>query len=291
MRDRESGFRFEWGAIRRFLSAAFRLRGIKERIIQHLPHTAKEGQITFTCNICKAVNHVFKEQLNREKRSCSSCGSSVRTRSIIHLISNELYHRSIPLPDFPVQKNVKGIGLSDWERYARGLKDKFDYTNTYYHKEPQFDILEVTDSIYGNLDFLISSEVFEHVKPPVITCFKNAYSLLKPDGFMVLTVPYMLKLKETIEHFPELHDFSVEKKKDSYVLRNIRKDGSVEYFDQLRFHGGQGATLEMRVFAYDTLLNLLRESGFSRVSVCGEPFLEYGIYWEHPYSLPIVARP
>lgn len=195
------------------------------------------------------------------------------------------------MPDFPVQKNVKGIGLSDWERYARGLKDKFDYTNTYYHKEPQFDILEVTDSIYGNLDFLISSEVFEHVKPPVITCFKNAYSLLKPDGFMVLTVPYMLKLKETIEHFPELHDFSVEKKKDSYVLRNIRKDGSVEYFDQLRFHGGQGATLEMRVFAYDTLLNLLRESGFSRVSVCGEPFLEYGIYWEHPYSLPIVARP
>jgi len=267
------------------------LRNIKDRIAHHLPHITSDDVITYTCNICKTKNNVSKEKLNREKKSCRNCGSSVRTRSIIHLISSELYGHSMPLPDFPVRKDIRGIGLSDWAVYAKGLSDKFNYTNTFYHKEPKLDIIDIKSSGYCDLDFLISSEVFEHVMPPVDRIFQNTHSLLKPDGFMVLTVPYMLKLKETMEHFPGLRDFSIQKKNGTYILKNTKADGSVQCFENLRFHGGQGATLELRVFAYEALLEVLQDSGFSKVLTCGEPFLEYGIFWEFPNSLPIVARP
>jgi hypothetical protein len=41
---------------------------------------------------------------------------------------------------FPVLKGIRGLGMSDSLDYAQTLAEKFDYPNTYYDREPKFDI-------------------------------------------------------------------------------------------------------------------------------------------------------
>ena len=63
--------------------------------------------VRFTCNICSAYNEV--EQFASEPATCA-CGSNVRLRALIHLLSNELFGRSLPLPAFPKMKAIRGLG-------------------------------------------------------------------------------------------------------------------------------------------------------------------------------------
>ena len=50
-------------------------------------------------------------------------------------------------------------------------------------------------------------------------------------------------------------------------------------------------TLEMRVFARRALLADLRAAGFGYVRVVRSGSREHGVYWPHPWSLPILASP
>lgn len=185
---------------------------------------------------------------------------------------------------------MKGLGLSDPEIYARGLAKKLGYTNTYYHKAPYLDITaDVSQELEGYYDFIISSDVFEHVKPPVSKAFSNCKKLLKKGGLLLLTVPYTKK-GETIEHFPELYEYQIIKSNDKFILKNITQDGRIQIFDNLIFHGGQGATLEMRRFSEKGLLDELEKAGFKEIKIHRENYLPYGIYWKYDWSLPITAR-
>ena len=74
--------------------------------------------------------------------------------------------------------------------------------------------------------------------PPVRTAF-NARRLLKPDGLLILTVPYGLQA-ETMEHYPKLNDFVIEGNGGDRRLINITVDGKRETFSNLVFHGGDG---------------------------------------------------
>ena len=210
--------------------------------------------------------------------SCESCGSTPRFRGVVHALSLGLFAESLPIPRFPQRRDLRGLGLSDWEGYATWLAKKFDYTNTFLHTEPRLDITEIDESLAGTLDFLISSEVFEHVAPPVERAFANAACLLKPGGVFVLTVPYGLAAN-TVEHFPDLGDYEiVSDEAGEPVLETSTGDGSVIRYRNLVFHGGDGATLEMRSFALASLETHLREAGFHPVEVLGdEP--RYGIVW------------
>jgi hypothetical protein len=248
------------------------------------------GTLAFTCNICGRPNKRPMASIQREESSCDGCGSTVRCRAVAHVLSTALFGRCLTISDFPDRPDIVAWGLSDWDGYALRLREKFSYTNTFYHTEPRLDITNITPSDIGRLDVLISSDVFEHVSPPVRPAFKNARLLLKPDGFLILTVPYGLQ-PETIEHYPRLHDFVIEGEADDRRLVNITAEGEQETFSNLVFHGGDGSTLEMRIFSKDGLLDDLREAGFSRVAVQSDPCFEHGIYWWLPWSLPIVARP
>ena len=146
--------------------------------------------------------------LQRETSSCDSCGSTLRYRGVIHALSVSLFGKCLAIQDFPERQDIVGWGMTDWEAYAVRLSKKFSYTNTFYHTQPFLDITAISESDTGTLDFLISSDVFEHVSPPIMTSFANARRLLKPDGMFILTVPYVLE-GETIEHFPNLHDFII----------------------------------------------------------------------------------
>ena len=185
-------------------------------------------------------------------------------------------------------RTSSGIGLSDAHAYAQPLAEKFDYENTYYHTDPRVDIADIDAERVGRYDFLIASDVFEHVLPPVARAFENARRLLKPGGKFIFTVPFSLE-PDTREHFPELHDWSLAEVDGTWTLTNRTRDGREQRFSDLVFHGGPGSTLEMRVFSRAALERAFREAGFARVRVANEPYLPFGIHWPEPWSVPMVA--
>lgn len=195
----------------------------------------------------------------------------------------------IVLPEFPMIRVWTGMGMSDIDDFAGPLAAKFSYTNTYYHKPPLFDVTRPDPTLDGKFDFIISSEVLEHVPDPVAPAFEKLYRMLKPDGVLFLTVPYSLKAT-TVEHFPSLHDFAVTALRDHWVLVNRSADGRLQTYDNLVFHGGPGSTLEMRVFNESTLRGLLQGAGFESIRIAGEACAEFGIVPDDPWSLPIAAR-
>ena len=211
-------------------------------------------------------------------------------RSVVHALSIELFGQPLILPQFPLDKTIAGIGMSDWEGYARTLGEKFSYVNTYYHTEPRLDITQVPDEAIGRYRFLISSDVFEHIPGFALErAFRNARRILRDDGVFIFTVPFV-KAAETQEHFPRLHDFHIIETGGKRFLYNRTVDGEEEVFDQLVFHGGEGMTLEMRMFAEADLLRRLAAAGFSSVRVRADHVPEFGIMWPMDWAIPIVAR-
>ena len=232
---------------------------------------------TFRCNICGLMTTYPRDKMSREIWSCVYCGSNVRWRSIIHALSTELFGHSMALPDFPSLPEIKGIGLSDWEGYARPLARKLGYTNTFYHKAPLLDITSIEQAEREVYDFIISSDVFEHISQPISRAFENACRLLKPGGFMIFTVPYIAG--ETKEHFPELTTFTIGKAAEDWVLTGKTCDGRNREFTGLTFHGGPGTTVEFRLFGTDSLSLECARAGFDPVRIHDETVEEFGIYW------------
>jgi SAM-dependent methyltransferase len=244
----------------------------------------------FICNICGCKNITRLKFLNREQPSCRCCGSKVRMRALINLLSTTLFHQSLIIQDFPINKDIRVIGLSDWEEYAQRLQNKLNYTNTFFHHEPKLDIMNIQENDFLSLDVLMSSDVFEHVLPPIEKAFNNAFDLLKPDGTLLLTVPYTLD-ETTVEHFPELHKFDIFTDKNGVkIIRNQTRDGQTQIYNNLIFHGGEGETLEMRIFSKAGLIKILKDAGFVKIKFHEEPVYKYGIVWKQPWSLPITAK-
>jgi GT2 family glycosyltransferase len=243
----------------------------------------------FLCNICGTASGVPRTRLQREVASCPECKSTVRFRSVIHVLSVELFGDSLVLPDFPVRRDIRGLGMSDWSVYAVPLAEKLDYTNTFFDGEPTLDIMNLDERYVGKNDFVICSEVLEHVPPPISPAFVNLRRLLKPGGVLVLTVPYTEE-GTTRENFPDLHEFELVYEGGRKVLKNVTREGVEQRFDNLTFHGGTGFTLEMRLFSRESLFGELEAAGFTDIKVHSEPVPEYGIDWAEPWSLPISAR-
>lgn len=225
--------------------------------------------------------------MNTENPSCA-CGSSVRKRALIHLLSTELFGQSFLLPDFPRLKAIRGIGMTDDDSYAKRLAERFEYTNTYYEREPRLDLTEAHPERAGAYDFILSADVLEHIAPPVDRAFAEVCRLLKPDGFFVITVP--CPRQQDFEHFPELHQYRIVTLGDTPVLINRRRDGSLEIKDGLLFHGGPGATLEMRQLSPNGLRERLLASGFQEVEFLNDDVPEIGVFFDPEVSQPLIAR-
>ena len=250
---------------------------------------APDDLVSFRCNICGKASRAQIGNIDRESRSCIACGSTLRWRSIIHALSMELFGESLALPDFPERKDITGIGMTDWDGYALPLAGKLNYKNTYYHQEPRLDIAAIPADMEHTLDFIISSDVFEHVPPPISVAFENLRRLLKPGGFVVFTVPYN-KAEATKEHFPELYEWEIVECDGKRVLRNRTRDGRDQLYDHLVFHGGLGSTLEMRAFCEAGLIAECKKAGLGNIKIYRENHPACGIHWKYQQSLPIAIR-
>lgn len=198
--------------------------------------------VPFTCNICGAGG-VFggAHYENAEMSSCGACGSNVRFRWLVHRLSVELFGRSLGLKQFPSDKSIRGIGLTDPRCIADVLEHRLTYLNTFLDRDPRLDI-RCDPSPLGPLDFVIASEVFEHVEPPVMRAFPNVASLLKPSGFLLLTVPWVWD-GSTSEAIPELYDWTLSRDEEGWVVLNRRPDGAEERFRNMAFDGSPGSCL------------------------------------------------
>jgi SAM-dependent methyltransferase len=216
------------------------------------PEAAAATMLSFRCNLCGTTNRAALCALERETPSCRGCGSTVRFRSIVHLLTQALFGRSMVLADMTPRQDIVGIGLSDADAYANPLASKLGYTNTFFHTEPRLDIANAPSDLTGRYDFIIASDVFEHVVPPVSRAFANARRMLRPGGVFVFSVPYGLD-GGTVEHFPDLADFRVAEENGRWTLHNRATDGREQVYTDLVFHGGPGTTLEMRLFSLPAL--------------------------------------
>lgn len=247
----------------------------------------------FVCNICGAGNAWSGEPFERETPSCSLCGSTVRMRSLLGALSMELFGVWLALPHFPHVKSWRGLGTSDDNRYAARLAEVFDYRNTFFDREPRLDLVnpnpEDPSHAPGQYDFILSSEVFEHVLFPVETVFRNVWSLLKPNGVLVFTVPY--QLDKPVEHLPELYEYGLAEVGGRTVLVNRTRTGELQVREDLTFHrSGSGSALEMRVFSEEVLRNALTAAGFDSIRIHAENYRPFGILSAESWALPIAAR-
>lgn len=242
----------------------------------------------FTCNIC-GTQSVFNPSDDwRESPSCIGCWSSVRSRQLVHCVTSSILGSGVILP-WVKEPNIRGIGLSDPDGLADHMVRAFNYTNTYYHTEPRLDICNPKSEWVGEADFLISSDVFEHVPSPVQLAFDGAFRILRPGGTLVLTVPFDER-PETTEHFENVRDFRLLDFDGEWLLVGKTKEDRYELHNSLVFHGGPGTVVEMRFFSRHAVIAHLKAAGFTEIHIHDDTVPEYGIFPPHHQGLPITAK-
>lgn len=264
------------------------LRDSRARLSFSANGLGQEATVAFRCNLCGRANLVAPVRIGREVPSCDRCGSTVRFRTIARLVTRALLESDAALCDVTPDRRIRGLGLSDAEVYAKPLARVFAYEYTYFHASPRLDILRIPTHRRGCYDFLIASDVFEHVAPPIDLAFRNAHALLAAGGVFIFSAPFTLA-DDTVEHFPDLHDWRLEKRDRRWRVVNTTREGRLQVFDDPVFHGGPGTTLEMRLFSRTALIRHLERAGFTRIHIADEPCATSGISWPQPFSVPMVA--
>jgi SAM-dependent methyltransferase len=250
---------------------------------------APPGTLQYECNICGRRNAIDLAAIERESRTCLGCGSTLRHRSVVAALSRKLFAgRSLALDEWQGVEGLEVKGVSDAELVARALAQKVSYTNTFLHQAPFLDICAPAPEHLASCDVLVCSDVLEHVPPPVERAFEGMRKVIRPGGFLLLTVP-CTALEATAEHYPGLHDYRIVERDGKPVLVNRTAEGELEEFADLVFHGGPGETLEMRHFAMKDLETRLSRAGFSTIEISAQADFRHGVYWQRPYDVPVVA--
>lgn len=243
----------------------------------------KKRYLWFLCNSCLAIRRTTITLDLREGLVCPSCGLNARQRAILFAAQRTSRKRIFR------KKNLRIVGVSDGAPIETAFKYRFGsiYKNFEYHTEPFLDITKVDDTLQSTTDIVTCSEVLEHVQPPIELAFHGLLKLLKPGGWLILSVPHRGLNAPHEEHFPvmthsELINDSNQK------LRGIDLEGNEREFTELVFHGGAGATLEYRVFSETSLRDNLEKSGFINITAQSDVRL-IGCIWE-PWSRVWIAQ-
>jgi len=250
------------GEPREVIGAYHRAAGIERGHIardeedEGAPASAQFEPFSFMCNACGiTVSLAQDDELSRERGRCPACGSFVRLRAVVHVISKHLFGRSLAVPDWPQHPAAAILGLNDPPFFGSIFANKnVSYTNA------RVDLTAPPTEFLEDIDVAISCDAFQRIPAPVQRAFDGAFSLLRPGGLLVLTVPYTFD--ETIEHVP----------------------------DPASAESGALETPNIRIFGLGAIKRHLRAAGFIDVRVFDEDHLAEGIAFPQPWSLPISAR-
>ena len=252
--------------------------------------------MSYHCNITDEKFNLAECDKHRE------CGLfnnyNCRQRAVIHVLSKCLYNKILNFKEFPKNDDIKGIGLSG-STWCDFLKEKLNYTSTYYFKEPVINVYDKISLLkYHNSDFIIASEFMEHVDPyPGISIvFKNLYNILKPNGHIIISVPYRIDAKHT-EHYPSLYKYDIKTDDNNQkYIDNRNKQNKKENFYDLTFHDEEEKSLEMRIFSEESIKKYLFNCGFKDITFhkIDKNMERNGIFWDpknqNKWSLVVTGK-
>ena len=256
-------------------------------LVQHNFKRNKEIiPITYICNVTGNTFKLDDNEMGRE--SGVRFGYNIRYRAISYILTKLLFGEVKILNDIPENKNIKGIGMSDcWPGICT---TKFNYINTNKSTLNIYNDTHINN--FKDLDFIISSEIFNHIDPfpGVQIAFNNIYKMLKLGGCFILTIPY--SMIQHIEHYPNLYNYTIDNVNDKYILHNTTINDQKEVFNNLTFYQSSGKALEMRVFSKKSITTFLTTAGFIDITfhTITEDMNNYGIYWSNNNSLIISAK-
>lgn len=229
----------------------------------------------WSCLMCGATHASNPEApWDREGNHCARCRASTRCRAMAQAVLAALG----PLSGDPGSTEPRIAGISDNPVLSEWLSSIGSYTGYHFGAEPHLDLCAVPDHLVAAHEIVTCSDVLEHVVPPVSKAFHGLRQVLRPGGFAVLSVP--CAIEGGGEHFPELNEWHVEGDGDDRVLVNRRTDGSVEVHDDLVWHGGDGFTLEMRLFDREWFRRELVAAGFVDIVELRRNWPRLGVAWE-----------
>jgi SAM-dependent methyltransferase len=169
---------------------------------------------------------------------------------LMFVLGNILGLEGLPVHLWPPNKSLRILEPCSRGPQALFLKEKFDFY------APEFDLEKIKAGAdprkYADLqalavadetfDFIIATEVFEHVRED-LKGFHEVYRTLKKGGTFLLTVPYDHQREKT------------------NVFVKVDGDRDIHLVPP-RYHGGGGSTLAYREYGRD-LLGLLNSVGFA----------------------------
>ena len=186
----------------------------------------------------------------RESLVCEICGSSSRDRMFIRTLGQCLNEPG-PLVKWNANKNIRILESSGRRRHPQELELRYEYYNTEYIPEKiktesrryaDFQNLYFSDE---HFDFVISSDVFEHIRLHK-KALSEVHRVLKTDGKFILQVPYC-------DSWPK-----------NYVKVRPDEKGDV-FLTEPEYHSAN--TLVYRIYGKE--LNLeLKEAGFDVTYIC-----------------------
>lgn len=208
---------------------------------------------------------------------------------MIGLMDLLIGNHKIPLEDIISQRHLCILGISDNDTYASILENKFDYVNTFMHKEPKLDVCneETFTGHTGKYDAIICSDVIEHTSLPPRTVLQNMKRLLRTGGGIILSAPTS-HFSDHVEWYPSHRSLAIIKQGDEYVVEWQNLKGC-KYVDRAPiFHGGPGNTLEMRQISHVRLLEDAMAVGLAARTI--EFAMESGYVWPLRQMGPFGAR-
>lgn len=213
-----------------------------------------------TCPVCGTTGVQFCgfTENFRESGACSQCGAANRQRQMAFSLRKKLRlatHGSLALPAGCHLYNAETTGalhatLARWPGYVCSgyWGDQFapgSIVNGIRHED-----LERLSFADGTLDFILTSDVLEHVSD-AYRAHGEIFRTLRPGGWHIFTVPFNPR--------PASDD-----------VRARRRDGEIEYLAEPLYHGDplrpdQGV-LVWRIFGNEMLARLA-QIGFSTVTM------------------------
>jgi SAM-dependent methyltransferase len=223
----------------------------------------------WSCIICGFRNK--NSEAIREAMFCGKCNSTWRVRATALGVLVGTGFDKAPFPELSPNWAWRGVGASDHMALVAALASKFDYTNSYYHRFPRLDLLNVSEDQRRQFGFVICSDVLEHVLPPADRALAGIADLLHDHGFAVLSVPNTslrrgmtaarAKGAPTIEYYPGLKTW----KENEGRVEWLDDNGDIHTDFEPEFHGGGGQTLAFRQWGMGDFCARVIAAGFKAI--------------------------
>lgn len=151
--------------------------------------------------------------------------------------------------------------MSDHPGFFAYFAKKWEVSNAHLHKFPFLDLFSVPDEAKGSFEFVVCSDVLEHVAGSPRLALEGSWALLRPGGSAVVTVPIADSIA-TVEHYPGLVEFDIE---EGPSVRWKDVNGVERVDDNPEMHGGDGLVLTFRRYGKADFKDLLSSAGFTGI--------------------------